>query len=136
MNRKLTREEVMKLFYEMDMNDDFSIERSERYLNNIENMKIDTIYFRHTSLSFVENLKSIDNLINQYSSDWKINRIAKIDIAIMRLAITEMLYDDEIPISVSINEAIELCKKYSNEDSHKFINGILGNINRGIKLWN
>jgi len=136
MNRKLTREEVMKLFYEMDMNDDFSIERSERYLNNIENMKIDTTYFRHTSLSFVENLKSIDNLINEYSSDWKINRIAKIDIAIMRLAITEMLYDDEIPISVSINEAIELCKKYSNEDSHKFINGILGNINRGIKLWN
>ena len=136
MNRKLTREEVMKLFYEMDMNDDFSIERSERYLNNIENMKIDTTYFRHTSLSFVENLKSIDNLINEYSSDWKINRIAKIDIAIMRLAITEMLYDDGIPISVSINEAIELCKKYSNEDSHKFINGILGNINRGIKLWN
>jgi N utilization substance protein B len=134
MNRKLTREEVMKLFYEMDMNDDFSIERSERYLNNIENMKIDTTYFRHTSLSFVENLKSIDNLINQYSSDWKINRIAKIDIAIMRLAITEMLYDDGIPVSVSINEAIELCKKYSNEDSHKFINGILGNINRGIKL--
>ena len=136
MNRKLTREEVMKLFYEMDMNDDFSIERSERYLNNIENMKIDTTYFRHTSLSFVENLKSIDNLINEYSSDWKINRIAKIDIAIMRLAITEMLYDDGIPISVSINEAIELCKKYSNDDSHKFINGILGNINRGIKLWN
>jgi len=134
MNRKLTREEVMKLFYEMDMNDDFSIERSERYLNNIENMKIDTTYFRHTSLSFVENLKSIDNLINQYSTDWKINRIAKIDIAIIRLAITEMLYDDGIPISVSINEAIELCKKYSNEDSHKFINGILGNINRGIKL--
>lgn len=134
MNRKLTREEVMKLFYEMDMNDDFSIERSERYLNNIENMKIDTTYFRHTSLSFVENLKSIDNLINEYSSDWKINRIAKIDIAIMRLAITEMLYDDGIPVSVSINEAIELCKKYSNEDSHKFINGILGNINRGIKL--
>jgi N utilization substance protein B len=134
MNRKLTREEVMKLFYEMDMNDDFSIERSERYLNNIENMKIDTTYFRYTSLSFVENLKSIDNLINEYSSDWKINRIAKIDIAIMRLAITEMLYDDGIPISVSINEAIELCKKYSNEDSHKFINGILGNINRGIKL--
>jgi N utilization substance protein B len=134
MNRKLTREEVMKLFYEMDMNDDFSIERSERYLNNIENMKIDTTYFRHTSLSFVENLKSIDNLINQYSSDWKINRIAKIDIAIMRLAITEMLYDDGIPVSVSINEAIELCKKYSNEDSHKFINGILGTINRGIKL--
>jgi len=130
MNRKLTREEVMKLFYEMDMNDDFSIERSERYLNNIENMKIDTTYFRYTSLSFVENLKSIDNLINEYSSDWKINRIAKIDIAIMRLAITEMLYDDGIPISVSINEAIELCKKYSNEDSHKFIDTIHNSLHK------
>ncbi len=134
MNRKLTREELMKLFYEMDMNEDFTIERANRYLSSIENLKIDIKYFKNNSKNFIENYKEIDNLINQYSSDWKINRIAKIDIAIMRLAITEMRYDEGIPVSVSINEAIELCKKYSSEDSHKFINGILGNINRGIKL--
>ncbi len=134
MNRKLTREELMKLLYEMDMNEDFSIERANRFLSSIENLKIDTKYFNNTSINFIENFKKIDNLINEYSSDWKINRIAKIDIAIMRLAITELLYDEGIPVSVSINEAIELCKKYSSEDSHKFINGILGNINRGIKL--
>ncbi len=134
MNRKLTREEVMKLLYEMDMNEDFTIERADRFLSSIENLKIDTKYYKNTSKNFIENLVEIDNLINEYSSDWKINRIAKIDIAIMRLAITEMLYDEGIPVSVSINEAIELCKKYSSEDSHKFINGILGNINRGIKL--
>ncbi|MDW7667519.1 MAG: transcription antitermination factor NusB [Bacillota bacterium] len=134
MNRKLTREELMKLFYEMDMNEDFTIERANKYLSSIENLKIDIKYFKNNSKNFIENYKEIDNLINQYSSDWKINRIAKIDIAIMRLAITEMRYDEGIPVSVSINEAIELCKKYSSEDSHKFINGILGNINRGIKL--
>ncbi len=134
MNRKLTREELMKLLYEMDMNDEFTSERFQKYLDLLENLKIDISYFKNTSLNFIKNYKKIDNLINEYSSDWKINRIAKIDIAIMRLAITEMLYDENIPVSVSINEAIELCKKYSNEDSHKFINGILGNINRGIKL--
>ena len=134
MNRKLTREELMKLLYEMDMNEDFSIERANKFLSSIENLKIDTKYFKNNSMNFIENLEEIDNLINKYSSDWKINRIAKIDIAIMRLAITEMNYDEGIPVSVSINEAIELCKKYSSEDSHKFINGILGNINRGIKL--
>jgi len=134
MNRKLTREELMKLLYEMDMNEDFTIERANRFLTSIENLKIDTKYFKNTSINFIENLKEIDKLINEYSSDWKINRIAKIDIAIMRLAIAEMIYDEGIPVSVSINEAIELCKKYSSEDSHKFINGILGNINRGIKL--
>jgi len=124
----------MKLLYEMDMNDEFTSERFQKYLDLLENLKIDISYFKNTSLNFIKNYKKIDNLINEYSSDWKINRIAKIDIAIMRLAITEMLYDENIPVSVSINEAIELCKKYSNEDSHKFINGILGNINRGIKL--
>jgi len=134
MNRKLTREELMKLLYEMDMNEDFSIERANKFLSSIENLKIDTKYFKSNSMNCIENLEEIDNLINKYSSDWKINRIAKIDIAIMRLAITEMNYDEGIPVSVSINEAIELCKKYSSEDSHKFINGILGNINRGIKL--
>ncbi len=134
MNRKLTREELMKLLYEMDMNDEFTSERFQKYLDLLENLKIDIVYFKNTSLNFIKNYKKIDKLINEYSSDWKINRIAKIDIAIMRLAITEMLYDENIPVSVSINEAIELCKKYSNEDSHKFINGILGNINRGIKL--
>ena len=134
MNRKLTREELMKLLYQMDMNEDFTLERSEKYLTTIDNLKIDEKYYKKTSTNFIENLNEINELIKEYSSEWKLNRIAKIDIAIMRLAITEMKYDDDIPVSVSINEAIELCKKYSSDDSHKFINGILGNINRGIKL--
>ncbi len=134
MNRKLTREELMKLLYQMDMNDEFTLERAEKYLSTIDNLKIDKEYYNKTYRNFIENLNNINDLIKEYSSDWKLNRIAKIDIAIMRLAITEMKYDEDMPVSVSINEAIELCKKYSSDDSHKFINGILGNINRGIKL--
>jgi len=118
----------------MDMNEEFTLERSEKYLTTIDNLKIDEKYYKKTSTNFIENLNKINELIKEYSSAWKLNRIDKIDIAIMRLAITEMKYDDDIPVSVSINEAIELCKKYSSDDSHKFINGILGNINRGIKL--
>jgi N utilization substance protein B len=134
MNRKLTREELMKLLYQMDMNDEFTLERAEKYLSTIDNLKIDKEYYDKTSRNFIENIDKVNDLIKEYSSEWKLNRIAKIDIAIMRLAITEMKYDEDIPVSVSINEAIELCKKYSSDDSHKFINGILGNINRGIKL--
>jgi N utilization substance protein B len=134
MNRKLIREELMKLLYQMDMNDEFTLERAEKYLSTIDNLKIDKEYYDKTSRNFIENIDKVNDLIKEYSSEWKLNRIAKIDIAIMRLAITEMKYDEDIPVSVSINEAIELCKKYSSDDSHKFINGILGNINRGIKL--
>lgn len=74
-----------------------------------------------------ENLAKIDRIIKQRSKDWAFDRIAKIDKSILRVAIHEMI-NMQTPVSVVINEAIEMAKKYSTEESVKFVNGILGNI--------
>ena len=83
---------------------------------------------------FEENSSEIDNYIKRFVKDWSFNRIAKVDLAILRLAICEILYCDDIPACVSINEGIELAKKYSGEKAGKFINGILGRLVRSLQL--
>ncbi len=73
----------------------------------------------------VEKLGSIDACLNTAISGWKLNRIGKVDITILRLAAYEMQYDDSIPAKVSVNEAVELAKKYGGDSSPSFINGVL-----------
>ncbi len=133
MSRKDTREELMKLFYMVDINDTISDFDLEKYLEYLEIM-VDVDYFRRTAENFRRYVLEIDKLIDIYSNDWKLNRIARIDFAILRLAVCEMEFDESIPVSVSINEAVEISKKYSSSDAHKFINGILGNISRRSEI--
>ena len=73
--------------------------------------------------------EELDEVINTYSKGWKTNRLPKVNLAILRLAIYEMKYLDNVPQSVSINEAVELAKKYTIDES-KFVNGILGTYSR------
>ncbi len=73
----------------------------------------------------IENQDEVDGAIRRYAQNWKFERIAKVDLSILRLAIHEMLHRMDIPPIVSINEAIELSKIFSNQDSKRFINGIL-----------
>jgi N utilization substance protein B len=75
-----------------------------------------------------ENLKTIDILIDKNAENWTIERIAKVDCNILRSAIYEILHRPEIPVKVTINEAIELAKKYSSSESYQFVNGILDRI--------
>jgi N utilization substance protein B len=129
MSRKDTREELMKLFYQLDMNESTHGFDLDGYLDKLEYL-VDETYFKRTAINFCQHVTTIDEIINKYSNDWKLNRMAKIDLAVLRLAVCEMIYDESIPDSVAINEAVEISKKYSSADSHKFINGILGNISR------
>lgn len=80
--------------------------------------------------SFEENQDKIDDVINKYmSKNWTLNKIAKTEKAILRLAVTEMLFlDNPVPKEIAINEAIELSKAYGSEDSRKYINGLLSNL--------
>ncbi len=73
----------------------------------------------------LEHMEQIDEAIRTYTKNWDFERVARIDLAILRLAIYEMLFRRDIPPIVSINEAIDLSKEYSNPDSKRFINGIL-----------
>lgn len=76
----------------------------------------------------IDRLPGIDEKISKYSKGWKIERIAKAELAILRLASYEALYDDDVPVGVAVNEAVELAKQYGEDNGPSFVNGILGKI--------
>lgn len=102
-----------------------------RTLRELEN---DT-YLRAVVIGTIENAAREDELIEKYSNGWKVKRISRVSLAILRLCIYEMLYMDDIPYNVSINEAVELCKEYNDEKAPAFVNGILNAIaeHEGLK---
>lgn len=97
---------------------------------SIEKEDFDVDYLKDVLNGVIENLASIDNCIIKYSKDWSVERMSKVDLSILRVAIFELLYKEDIPASVTINEAVEIAKKYSHEDASSFINGILGSVYR------
>ena len=78
-------------------------------------------------------LHDVDRYIAAFAQDWAIDRLARVDLAILRLAAYELLRMEDIPAAVTINEAVELARKYSTEQSGAFINGVLGNLNRKLE---
>ena len=89
---------------------------------------IDKDYIKNICLTIEENNEMINSLINSNAKNWSVDRIAKVDLAILKLAIAEIIAIDDIPQKVSVNEAIELAKIYCDDKSPKFINGILGSV--------
>ena len=87
-------------------------------------------YANHLFSNVTEKTEELDEYISKFSNGWKIKRIPKVNVAILRLAIYEMKYENEVPVSVAINEAVELAKKYSGKEDASFINGILGSVSR------
>ena len=87
-------------------------------------------YVKKVFFGVYENVNDIDEIISQNAVGWSIKRITKTALAILRLAIYEIKYYDEIPVSVAINEAVELAKKYSTPEDASYINGLLGTVVR------
>lgn len=136
MSRKLAREKAMTLIYQMNVNNSNASEVLENFLENneLELSKDDIEYLKNCLEGVENNIQEIDSYIERYlKPGWKMGRIAKVDIAILRLGVYEMLYRKDVPNVVAVNEAIELAKKYSTDESKVFINGVLGNILREIK---
>lgn len=88
----------------------------------------DAAYIREKSERIILMLPEIDEMISQYAKGWSSSRIGKAEMAILRLAIYEILYDEDIPQNVAINEAVELAKKYGDEQAPGFVNGILSSV--------
>lgn len=133
MSRKKARESAMSLIYQMDLNEDFSEESIKTYLENFEHSIAEEEYVKDASNKIMMNLEEIDKYINKNLTGWTIERLAKVDLSVLRVALYEILYREDIPIEVSINEAIETVRKYSAEDSYRFINGVLGGVIRSIE---
>ena len=102
--------EQEKLFFE-----DYELEISEE----------DADYISKKSGAILEKLTEIDDMINSHAKGWKTERMSKVDLSIIRVAVYEIMFDESVPTNVAINEAVEIAKKYGQEESSGFINGVL-----------
>lgn len=130
MNRSEIREQAFKLIYSLEIQKQENLEEQvELYIesNNIKSK--DAIEYIKDAILGIENNKVeiIQNIEKNLKSDWKIERISKMDLSILKLAIYEIKYK-EIPFKVVINEAVELAKKYGEDNSKNFVNGILASV--------
>lgn len=130
MNRKLSREKTMELLFGMTLSKDTVEEAVEGFVENYEeNIKeIDLTYVKQTLIGIENNKEEIDKVIEANLHNWKLDRISKVNLSILRLATYELLFDKEVPRAVAINEALEISRKYSDEKSVAFINGVLDKI--------
>jgi transcription antitermination protein NusB len=130
MNRKKSREVAMKILFQMSINKEEVETAIEGFVENMEeNMNdVDLQYVRKTLTGVNENVEQIDKCIEKYLINWKMSRLSRINLAILRICTYEVLFEEDIPDKVSVNEAIELSKKYSEENSFTFINGVLDKI--------
>lgn len=125
--RREEREQAFVLLFEKSFNDETDI--SELYDIAVENeVIVESEFAKKLAFKALENKDAIDETIKRNSVKWKMNRISKVALAVMRLAICEILYFDDIPVGVSINEAVEICKKYASKDDYVFVNGILSSV--------
>lgn len=125
MSRKIARETAMKTLFQMELNGEYDLDNL--HVNQDEVLEESEYqYIEGIVRGVVANLKDIDGTIEKYSKSWKLSRLPKVDLSILRVALYEIMHSEDIPMQVSINEAIEIAKKYSTADSSKFINGLLG----------
>lgn len=130
MNRKLSREKTMELLFGMTLSKDTIEEAVETFIENYEDdiKEIDLTYVKQALIGVGNNKEAIDKVIEENLRNWKIDRISKVNLSILRLATYELLYDEEVPRGVAINEALEITRRYSDEKSVSFINGVLDQI--------
>lgn len=136
MNRHLSRVIIMQTLYEWDFRPDSDIAAiKQRNIDNYEE-DADTDFINQTIDGTLKNIKEADELIVKAAPEWPLEQISAIDKTILRIAIFELLYSNEVPPKVAINEAVELGKTFGGENSSKFINGVLGTIYRQSAKYN
>ena len=133
MTRKEAREQAFIIIFEKEFNSEYSLDEIIESAKEAELFEADefAVNIAKATLSDIENLDSI--ISSNLKGGWKINRISKVSLAILRLAVCEMTKFNDIPVSVSINEAVELAKKYAAEEDSSFVNGLLSSVNKGMK---
>jgi N utilization substance protein B len=130
MNRKLSRDKTMELLFGMTLSKDTIEEVIEGFVDNYEGdiKELDLTYIKQALIGIENNKEAIDKVIEENLHNWKLERISKVNLSILRLSTYELLYDQEIPRGVAINEALEITRRYSDEKSVGFINGVLDKI--------
>lgn len=135
MNRVKSREYLLQLAYQMEITSETALETFNSFMENEDISKddLDLSYIKSGLLGIEENKEKLDSLIESQLVKWKLNRISKVNLSILRISTYEILFAEDVPGKVSINEAIELCKKYSDNKSVSFINGVLDKVYKNMQ---
>lgn len=130
MSRKTARKHIFNIIFQLEFNEITDINQVlETYSEEYENTEgRDKTFIINECSGIFENIEVIDNMINNASKGWSVERLSKVDLAILRIAAYEINFDDDIPNRVAANEAIELAKEFSTDKSPVFINGIIGQL--------
>ena len=132
MNRRELREHIFKLLFLKEFTEESEMpQQLELYFESLAPLhRNDQEYMEKKYSLICEMLPEIDTMLNEASEGWKTTRMGKVDLAILRLGVYEMKYDEDIPVKVAINEAVELAKMFGGEESSTFVNGVLGKLTR------
>lgn len=132
MKRRELREHIFELLFRVEFNNqDEMPEQVRLFFEDMEELEEkDQTYMETKVANIVEKLPELDKLIDKTAEGWKVSRMGKVDLTILRLAVYEMKFDEDVPVGVAINEAVELSKKYGGDESPAFINGILGKLGK------
>ncbi|MFA7672398.1 MAG: transcription antitermination factor NusB [Clostridia bacterium] len=132
MGRRKSREHAFKLVYQVQINNDDVKEQTDQYFLDNDIDEEAQQYIRDAVLYIHANSMDIDKELSKYlAKKWTVERLPKVELAIMRLAYYEIMNVADVPKSVAINEAVELAKTYGDEDAGKYINAVLANIHNG-----
>lgn len=130
MTRREIREHMFLMLFRKDFHEANELnEQVEMYISQIEKPSLeDYAYLTKRFQSVVEHLEEIDAILTEVSSGWKLNRMGKVDLTILRLAVFEMRFDEDVPVKVAINEAVEIAKTFGGDESPSFVNGVLAKL--------
>ena len=130
MTRREIREHIFLMLFRKDFHEASELkEQMDLYISELEEPSLEEDTYLTTRFqSIVEKLDEIDTIISDASSGWKLNRMGKVDLTILRLAVFEMRFDEDIPMKVAINEAVELAKTFGGDESPGFVNGVLAKL--------
>ena len=130
MTRRVLREHIAQMLFGVEFHEKDDIEeQAQGYIEGLEECTDKDAEYMLTKLKkIVDVIDDIDKVIEEASVGWQLNRMSKLDLTVLRLAVYEIQYDEDIPDKVAINEAVELAKKFGGESSPSFVNGILAKI--------
>lgn len=131
MNRKSLREQIFKLLFRTEFNDPAEMDEQAEFFFDSGDMTVtekDREYITGKCRNILEKIDEIDGMLDEKLEGWTVSRLPKVELAILRLGAYEILYDDTVPTGVAINEAVELGKKFGEDGSGSFINGVLAGI--------
>ncbi len=128
MSRRELREQIFKFIFRVEFNDRDELPEQERFFFEDDELMADekdAAYISQKGKRIIEKLDELDAMINKQAKGWTTQRMGKVDLTILRLAVYEIAFDEDVPAGVAINEAVELAKRFGQEESSGFVNGVL-----------